>query len=214
MVVCQSQPMSKPLRDLQGFTFGSLTVLQLGESKGNGAWWICQCKCGTQKEIRSSDLVQGKVNSCGCEHTDRIAKSATTHGMKKTRTYSSWQAMKNRCNRLNQDYSARGITYDKSWESFENFYLDMGEVPEGMSLDRIDVNGNYEKNNCRWATRKQQANNTRANVFIEHDGKRQTLAEWAEELNMNYDTLRARVVRYKWSIERAFTKGNTPEEAE
>jgi hypothetical protein len=185
--------MSKPLNNLQGFQFGSLTVLQLGKSHGNGAVWLCQCKCGTQKEIRASDMVQGSVKSCGCEHTKRIAKASTTHGMTNTRTYSIWQAMRLRCNRINQDYSCRGITYDKRWDSFENFYLDMGEVPEGMSIDRIDPNGNYEKSNCRWATQEQQANNKRSSVFIEYNGKKQTVSQWAKELNMNHYTLRSRL---------------------
>jgi hypothetical protein len=194
--------MSKPLNNLQGFKFGSLTVLQLGKSHGNGAVWLCQCKCGTQKEIRASDMVQGKVKSCGCEHTKRIAKASTTHGMTNTRTYSIWQAMRLRCNRINQDYSCRGITYDECWDSFENFYLDMGEVPEGMSIDRIDVNGNYTKDNCRWATREQQANNTRANVFIEWNGKRQTRSQWERELNMKPTTLRSRL-KAGWSLDKA-----------
>lgn len=158
-------------------------------------------------------MVQGKVKSCGCEHTKRIAKATTTHGMTNTRTYSIWQAMKLRCNRINQDYSCRGITYDERWESFENFYLDMGEVPDGMSIDRIDVNGNYNKENCRWATREQQANNTRANVFIEWNGKRQTRSQWERELNMKPTTLRSRL-KAGWSLERAMTPiGNTPEGA-
>jgi hypothetical protein len=196
--------MSKPLNNLQGFQFGSLTVLQLGKSHGNGAVWLCQCKCGTQKEIRASDMVQGSVKSCGCEHTKRIAKASTTHGMTNTRTYSIWQAMRLRCNRINQDYSCRGITYDERWDSFENFYLDMGEVPESMSIDRIDVNGNYNKDNCRWATREQQANNTRANVFIEWNGKRQTRSQWERELNMKPTTLRSRL-KAGWSLDRAMT---------
>ena len=196
--------MGKPLNNLQGFHFGSLTVLQLGKSHGNGAVWLCQCKCGTQKEIRASDMVQGSVKSCGCEHTKRIAKASTTHGMTNTRTYSIWQAMRLRCNRINQDYSCRGITYDERWDSFENFYLDMGEVPEGMSIDRIDVNGNYNKDNCRWATREQQANNTRANVFIEWNGKRQTRSQWERELNMKPTTLRSRL-KAGWSLDRAMT---------
>lgn len=196
--------MGKPLNNLQGFHFGSLTVLSLGKSKGNGAVWLCQCKCGNQKEIRASDMVQGKVKSCGCEHTKRIAKAGTTHGMTNTRTYSIWQAMRLRCNRINQDYSCRGITYDERWDSFENFYLDMGEVPEGMSIDRIDVNGNYTKENCRWATREQQANNTRANVFIEWNGKRQTRSQWERELNMKPTTLRSRL-KAGWSLNRAMT---------
>ena len=185
--------MSKPLNNLQGFKFGSLTVLQLGKSHGNGAVWLCQCKCGTQKEIRASDMVQGSVKSCGCEHIKRIAKASTTHGMTNTRTYSIWQAMRLRCNRINQDYSCRGITYDERWDSFENFYLDMGEVPTGMSIDRIDVNGNYNKDNCRWATQEQQANNKRSSVFIEYNGKKQTVSQWAKELKMNHHTLRSRL---------------------
>ena len=185
--------MSKPLNNLQGFQFGSLTILQLGKSHGNGAVWLCQCKCGTQKEIRASDMVQGSVKSCGCEHIKRIAKASTTHGMTNTRTYSIWQAMRLRCNRINQDYSCRGITYDERWDSFENFYLDMGEVPTGMSIDRIDVNGNYNKDNCRWATQEQQANNKRSSVFIEYNGKKQTVSQWAKELKMNHHTLRSRL---------------------
>ena len=149
-------------------------------------------------------MVQGSVKSCGCEHTQRIAKASTTHGMRKTRTYSIWQAMRLRCNRINQDYSCRGITYDERWDSFENFYLDMGEVPDGMSIDRIDPNGNYEKSNCRWATQEQQSNNKRTSVFIEWNGKRQTRSQWEKELNMKPTTLKGRLAR-GWSMEKAMT---------
>jgi len=171
--------MGKPLNNLQGFRFGSLTVLQLGEKQRpmNGAWWLCLCDCGTQKNIPATDMVQGKISSCGCEHAK----------------YRIWMAMRNRCNRINQDYSCRGITYDERWDSFENFLSDMGEVPDGMSIDRIDCNGNYHKANCRWATREQQANNTRANVFLEYGGKRQTVAQWAKEIGMKQDKLRSRL---------------------
>lgn len=201
--------MGKPLNNLQGFHFGSLTVLQLAKSRGHGAWWLCQCKCGNQKEIPASDMVQGKIKSCGCEHAERIGKASTTHGMTKNRTYKLWQAMKMRCNRINQDYSCRGITYCDRWESFENFYLDMGEVPDGMSLDRIDPNGNYEPSNCRWADQETQANNKRSSVFIEWNGKKQTITQWAKELGMKPDKLRARK-RYGWSLERMMTEGNKP----
>lgn len=149
-------------------------------------------------------MVQGSVKSCGCEHIKRIAKASTTHGMTNTRTYSIWQAMRLRCNRINQDYSCRGIAYDERWDSFENFYLDMGEVPDGMSIDRIDPNGNYEKSNCRWATQEQQANNKRSSVFIEYNGKKQTVSQWAKELNMNHYTLRSRLKK-GLSAERVLT---------
>ena len=207
--------MGKPLNNLQGFRFGSLTVLQLGEKQRpmNGAWWLCLCDCGTQKNIPATDMVQGKINSCGCEHAERIGNANITHGKSKSRTYKLWMAMRNRCDRVNQDYSCRGIVYDERWKSFENFLEDMGEAPEGLSLDRIDCNGNYHKANCRWATRVEQANNTRANVFIEWDGKKQTVAQWAKELGMKTDKLRSRL-RYGWTIQRALAEGNQPEPAE
>jgi len=206
--------MGKPINNLQGFRFGSLTVLQLGEKqrKHNGAWWLCLCDCGTHKNLPSSDLVNGEINSCGCEHSKRIGKASETHGMSKGRTYRIWGAMRNRCNRIHQDYSCRGITYDQRWDSFENFLADMGEAPDGMSIDRIDNDGNYCKENCRWATREQQANNTRANIFIEWNGKRQTRSQWEKEFGMKPTTLRSRL-RNGWSLERAMTPlelGNEP----
>ena len=213
--------MGKPLNNLQGFRFGSLTVLQLGEKQRpmNGAWWLCLCDCGTQKNIPATDMVQGKINSCGCEHAERIGRASITHGKSKSRTYKLWMAMRNRCDRINQDYSCRGIVYDERWKSFENFLEDMGEAPEGLSLDRIDCNGNYHKANCRWATRVEQANNTRANVFIEWDGKRQTRSQWEKELGMQPTTLRSRI-KAGWPMERAMkplawvAEGNQPEPAE
>jgi hypothetical protein len=204
--------MGKPLNNLQGFRFGSLTVLQLGEKQRqhNGAWWLCLCDCGTQKNIPATDMVQGKISSCGCEHAKRIGKASETHGMSKGRTYRIWMAMRNRCNRINQDYSCRGITYGERWDSFENFLADMGESPNNMSIDRIDVNGNYCKINCRWATREQQANNTRANIFIEWNGKRQTRSQWEKELGMRPTTLRSRL-RAGWPMEKAMQYlNNTP----
>ena len=215
MAQTRKYQMGKPLNNLQGFRFGSLTVLQLGEKQRptNGAWWLCLCDCGTQKNIPATDMVQGKINSCGCEHAERIANFNITHGKSKSRTYKLWMAMRNRCDRINQDYSCRGIVYDERWKSFENFLEDMGEAPEGLSLDRIDCNGNYNKANCRWATREQQANNTRANVFLEYDGKKQTVAQWAKELGMKTDKLRSRL-RYGWTIQRALAEGNQPQPAE
>ena len=213
--------MGKPLNNLQGFRFGSLTVLQLGEKQRqhNGAWWLCLCDCGTQKNIPATDMVQGKISSCGCEHAKRIGKAQVTHGKSKSRTYKLWMAMRNRCDRINQDYSCRGIVYDERWKLFENFLEDMGEAPDGLSLDRIDCNGNYHKANCRWATRLEQANNTRANIFIEWDGKRQTRSQWEKELGMRPTTLRTRL-KAGWPMERAMkplawvAEGGQPEPAE
>jgi len=209
--------MGKPLSDLAGLSFGSLTPICLATKrrKTTGAWWLCLCVCGTYKSLRASDLVQEKIKSCGCEHRSRIGYASKTHGLSKTRTYGIWQAMRNRCDRIHQDYSCRGITYDQRWKVFENFLEDMGEAAEGMSIDRIDVNGNYHKDNCRWATREQQANNTRANVFIEWNGKRQTRAQWEREFGMRPTTLRSRI-RAGWPMKRVMqplyvlAEGNVP----
>ena len=142
-------------------------------------------------------------------------KFGRTHGMKHTRTYSLWEAMLSRIRYGRSDYAGRGITVCDSWLKFENFYSDMGEVPDGMSLDRINNDGNYEPSNCRWATRQQQNTNKRNNVFIEWQGKRQTIREWERELGMKSTTLRNRF-RLEWPIERAMqplawlAEGNEP----
>ena len=146
-------------------------------------------------------MIQGKINSCGCEHSKRIGNAFKTHGMTNTRTYRIWNNMKTRCKK-HVDYAARGIKVCDEWLKFDNFLADMGKCPEGMSIDRIDVNGNYEKSNCRWATSEQQMNNTRANVWLNHDEKRMTVAQWARELNIKPTTLKARLKR-GWSIEKA-----------
>ena len=145
--------------------------------------------------------------------TGRFGK---THGMKHTRTYSLWEAMLSRTRYKNANYALRGIKVCDEWLRFENFFSDMGEVPDGLSLDRIDVNGNYEKTNCRWATREQQSNNTRTNIFIEWNGKRQTRTQWEREFGMKPSTLRSRL-RAGWPMEKAMRPlvcmGNTPEPA-
>lgn len=129
------------------------------------------------------------------------------HGMWKTPTYHSWQGMKNRC--LNQnagryrDYGGRGIKVCKRWMEFENFFADMGERPDGKTLDRIDNNNNYEPDNCRWATPEEQSNNARNNIVLNHKGLSLTLSQWARRLDINMQTLYDRIVRRKWPVNRA-----------
>lgn len=130
----------------------------------------------------------------------------------KTRTYYAWRSMKSRClNPLNSSwkhYGARGITVYIDWiDNFDAFYDFMGEAPVGKSLERIDVNGNYEPNNCKWATMKEQANNKTSNKRIEYDGKVMTLAQWADFLGIGRDTLHRRINVYKMDLDKALTKG-------
>ena len=131
--------------------------------------------------------------------------------MSRTRLYRIHRDMKNRCNGLKKkdynNYYARGITYCKEWEKFEGFRdwaLSHG-YQDNLTLDRIDVNGNYEPNNCRWATRIEQNNNTRQNHFVTYNGETHTLKQWSNILGINYSTLKSRLDLYHWSIEEAFT---------
>lgn len=129
--------------------------------------WLCRCECGNEKEILLISLKTGNTKSCGCSTQELRTKGNTKHGHnqtgKRSPTYISWDNMIGRCNRPSQPsfkhYGGRGITYDVRWKSFANFLEDMGERPKGKTLDRIDVDGNYCKENCRWATNKEQNNN-------------------------------------------------------
>ncbi len=128
-----------------------------------------------------------------------------------TRIYSIWRNMKTRCYNKNfkqyKDYGGRGIKVYKRWfDSFENFYLDMGDPPEKHSLDRKNNNGNYCKSNCRWSTPSMQNNNSRSNVKFTFQGKTLTLKQWAKKLNFNYDTLRYRLLYYNWSLTKSMVR--------
>jgi len=152
-----------------GQTFGRLTVLERTESNKHGlATWLCRCECGNKIIVPGANLRSGNTRSCGCwqrEGTaDRFLKHGHDRGHKRTRTYTAWANMLRRCNKNDLDYcyyGARGIKVCKRWKDFRNFLADMGECPVGLTLDRMDNDGNYKKPNCRWVSRKVQANNTR-----------------------------------------------------
>ena len=134
-----------------------------------------------------------------------------THGMSKTRLYRIYRDMVNRCNgkkkRDYDNYYARGITYCKEWDTFEGFrdWALSNDYRDDLTIDRIDVNGNYEPNNCRWATKIEQNNNTRQNHFITYNGETHTMKQWANILGINYATLKSRLLLYGWTVEEAFT---------
>jgi len=161
--------------NLTGRRFGRLVVLQLNKKTSpRRTFWDCQCDCGKRTVTRTDALTRGMAQSCGCLPLEKNAQKLTIHGytskgrVNGNRTYVSWKGMKMRCNNPNDehypDYGARGIRVCDRWvNDFKAFVADMGERPEGLTLDRIDVDGNYEPSNCRWADYFTQNNNTRRN---------------------------------------------------
>lgn len=173
-----------------GKKYGRLTVLS--ESKTKYGTFVCQCDCGNTTEVFSSNLSRNHTTSCGCYRIEVSKAVNTTHGMRHTDEYTAWYSMKQRCYDINceayKDYGGRGIRVCARWfESFENFYADMGDKPSKRhSLDRFpDTNGDYEKSNCRWGTKRQQAQNRRYNVKVTYRGEVMVLSEFARRFNIS-----------------------------
>jgi len=201
-------------KDISNKKFGRLTVLEKTTKRTSTGCiiWKCICECGNYTEARLWSLKSGHTTSCGCKYRERshfnqYRHNALKHGMWESRIYHIWASLKSRCNSTHKDYGGRGITYDPKWETFEGFYEDMKSgYSDNLSIDRIDVNGNYSKENCRWATTKEQSNNRRNTTFITYDNKIKTISEWCNELNLSVKKIGGRI-RKGWSPERAF---NTP----
>lgn len=160
----------------------------------------CLCSCGRLVDISFYQLLHGLCKSCGCLNTDSLVARSTSHGKSHTAEYTSWQGMRFRCHSETSEdfhhYGGRGIKVCERWGSFQAFYDDMGPRPgRGYSIDRIDVNGDYSPENCRWATQKEQMNNTRDNHLVTHNGQTLTIAEWAELTGVTPSTIRQRLKR-------------------
>lgn len=189
--------------NLQGCEFGRWLVVV----KAEGRKWTCVCKCGTHKDVDHYALVKGLSVSCGCWRRQQLSDRNTTHGLSGTPEYTNWQSMRNRClnpaDKKYKRYGGRGIKICKRWNSFRLFLQDMGLRPTLLhSLDRRDNNGDYKPSNCKWSTPLEQARNKRTTHWIEADGKRQTLSQWAAETGIDQRKIGERI-RNGWTAERA-----------
>jgi hypothetical protein len=175
-------------------------------------FWMCRCDCGTEQWVGDYKLRTGHSRSCGCLQAGVTTKRSLKHGHSKrgerTSIYGIWRNMVSRCTNPNMPeyarYGARGITLCERWMTFENFLEDMGEPPEGLTLDRLDNNGNYHKENCCWRTPVEQARNRRNTINVTFNGETRPLIEWCERLGLSYRTIRARHAA-GWSTEELFT---------
>lgn len=188
-----------PALNLKGRRFGRWRMISYAGVRRVGRstkrFWNVRCACGAEREVALSALKSGLSKSCGCLKSELASKARhmVTHGMTKTRTYHAWISARMRCENPNdKDYArwgGRGIRVCKRWQKFENFLSDMGEVPTGLSLDRIRVNGNYCPSNCRWADDDQQANNRRSNFNIKVGGRRMTVRQAARKFGKSHSSL-------------------------
>lgn len=167
-------------RDLTGQRFGRWTVLRWTRKQYAEHFWFCCCDCGVEREVVGGSLKSGKSTSCGCYSRERTTK----HGKEGTRIYNTWAQMLSRCNNPKAQsyphYGAKGIKVCDRWKDFSNFYADMGDIPEGKTLDRVDGRKGYEPTNCKWSTHKEQARNKSTSKLFPWEGRMITAAEIAE----------------------------------
>lgn len=195
--------------DLTGQRFTRLVALEkAGQNEHKRQLWLCECDCGNKLVLSSNALNRGNTRSCGCLKLQVIGERRRTHGKSNSPEYNNWMAMKSRCcNTDNQDYAlygGRGIRVCKRWaNSFENFLADMGTRPPGKNtIERVNTDGHYTKDNCCWATQRQQTRNKRNNHRVTVGTRTQTIAEWAEETGVPCRTLWSRIVT-GWPPEKA-----------
>lgn len=198
---------------LVGRRFGRMVAIEETKLGGNSAW-VCRCDCGQTKAVRSGHLLSGATRSCGCLKRETSSAIRIQHGFARMgnvrREYRTWQNMKSRCDNPNvkeyQYYGGRGIKVCEHWRhSFVNFLHDMGIAPPGKSIERENNNGDYEPENCRWATPVEQSRNRRTTISLELNGESHVISEWAEIAGVREGRLRQRLNR-GWSLVEALSR--------
>ncbi len=195
-----------PKIDLTGQRYERLAVISQAPARGKDTFWLCRCDCGTELEVRTSNLRRGNTGSCGCRQRDAV----TTHGFSNAPEYKPWAAMIERCTNPESPtwprYGAKGITVHPSLTTIEGFIAEIGPRPSPEhTCDRINNKGHYEPGNIRWATHVVQCRNRSSNRLIDYDGRTQCLAAWTEETGIKEGTIAARL-RAGWSVERALSE--------
>lgn len=207
------------IKDLSGQVINSWTVIRLLPKTNRRRYFLCRCVCGVEKPVDSGHLTWGRSKCCGCAAVEATRARFTTHGHEKNKTKSktlnSWRGMMDRCYNENHicyhKYGGAGIYVVDPWHKFEVFLDEMGERPPGTSIDRIDNSGPYSKENCRWATPTQQANNKSNNRMVTYKGVTKTASEWASEIGVKTGHIIMRLLR-GWSDERAIGEPFLPAE--
>ena len=199
--------------DIAGLKYGRLTVIKEVNPRKRSRVFQCECSCGKTKDINMGSLRGGLTKSCGCLRDEINTKRETKHGLRYQPMYGTYNDIKARC--LNKKrrgyagYGGRGIKIHSEWEDSPKSFFDyiaseLGERPEGQTLDRINNDGNYEPGNLKWSTPRQQCNNQRTNKHITFNGETLTMAQWSRRTNIRKDVIAGRL-RYGWSVERALT---------
>lgn len=205
--------MKKPYKyDLSGMTFGRLTVIEYAGKRHNGrTQWRCRCQCGNETVATRSNLVAGKIISCGCKRREQAGNINRVHGECKTRLYSIWRNMITRTENPKgtayDRYGGRGIRMCPEWRNsfvaFRDWAVSNG-YSDALTIDRINTDGNYTPENCRWVPWKTQFNNRSTNVCLTFQGRSQTAAEWARETGISRNAIYMRL-RAGWPTERILT---------
>jgi len=203
----------KPRHQLANRRFLRLLVIGQAPSQKGRRRWFCICDCGTNITVTGQDLRSGHTKSCGCYKLELMRVSNLQHGMTKTKTHNIWNEILRRClnpsSQAFKNYGGRGIRVCDRWLIFVNFLTDMGECPQGdYSIERIDVNGNYEPGNCIWLPRRQQLLNTRRNRRVTIAGETKPLILWCQQFNCRYKLVYDRITKLGWTPERALTDGS------
>lgn len=203
--------------DITGEKYNKLTALrEAGRNTSGKIQWECECECGNIIVAVASHLRSGNTKSCGCLQREKARKRFLSHGDAKTPFYKVWNNIMSRCHNENSVnyayYGGRGIAVCERWHTYENFkedmlesYLKHKEENHNTSLERIDVDKGYSPCNCKWVTMTEQGSNRRRNKMITFNGVTKTLAEWSHETGLDWTTIRSRIERYDWSIEKALT---------